>query len=350
MAVDNRALEGRARPDAIVAERRARKTSAPGEAVRRVRHVVFASLMHFAVAAQAASTDYTPAYIAAVVAVLVTAITAWTAQLRLRAQLRHDRELHDVGELRTVVDEAAGLTYVALDKISDAIVAAEEWAHAETKADAAALARHEAFVATWPMEGMAARLALRLTEQHLVYVSFQQFHHESKSAARQMPLTRPDIVDPDLWQTIPPSLRKARARFLGGLDETIGETRRGPGRLAVDVEDRTKGGVFAERDREMCEEVSPTVQSMSPVRKNGLKRYDGSPQLRRASLGKMDDLPRDGMIGRPSGKAGASCAPGAARCGHEIRTWIKPQTGCLRSRQQSAIGPAVDHANDRRRV
>jgi len=172
--------------------------------------------VYIALTAEAASPDYTPAYIAAVVAVVVTAITAWTAQVRLRAQLRHDRELHDVGELRSVVDEAAGLTYVALDKISDAIEAAEEWANSGSAVPEkrARAARHEACVATWPMEGMAARLVLRLTAEHRVYLSFQEFHHECKAAARKMPQTRPDILAPDSWQTIRPGLRQTRTRFL----------------------------------------------------------------------------------------------------------------------------------------
>src|SRR4051794_33008422 len=85
-----------------------------------------ASLVVFAQQASA-STDYTPAIIAAVVAFVGIVVAAWTAQKRQRAQLDHDRELHDLGELRTVVDEAAGITYTALDKLTDAMVAGEDW-------------------------------------------------------------------------------------------------------------------------------------------------------------------------------------------------------------------------------
>jgi len=176
---------------------------------------------------KAASPDYTPALIAAAVALLGIIIAAWTAQHRLRAQLAHDRELHDLGELRTVVDEAAAMTYTALDKLSDAMVAAEEWAnaggHNVIKQVAASDARHEAFLVIWPMENVAARLALRLTEQHAVYQAFQEFHHGCKQAARQLPhATPPDpILDPDRWSATRATLRDTRVAYVRQAHEVV---------------------------------------------------------------------------------------------------------------------------------
>src|SRR4051794_19919451 len=99
-------------------------------------------------AQQSTATDYTPALVAAGVALLGIIVAAWTAHSRLRSQLGHDRELYDLGELRTVLDEAAGLTYSAIDKLTDAMVAAEQWGHAgqnAAKQMAAMEARREAF-------------------------------------------------------------------------------------------------------------------------------------------------------------------------------------------------------------
>ena len=48
------------------------------------------------------------ALIAAVTALIGAAIAAITAGRRQRRELGHDRELADVGELRAVLDEAAG--------------------------------------------------------------------------------------------------------------------------------------------------------------------------------------------------------------------------------------------------
>jgi hypothetical protein len=135
--------------------------------------------------------------------------------------------LHDLGELRTVVDDAAGLTYAALDKLTDAMVAAEDWANAGTSGDneaaAAIAARHEAFAATWPMENMAARLALRLTEQHPVYIAFQEFHHLCKRAARQMPLNGPPdpILDPDRWSALRSDLQRTRTTYVRRAHEVV---------------------------------------------------------------------------------------------------------------------------------
>ncbi len=176
---------------------------------------------------QPAPTDYTPAIIAACVALVGILVAAWTAQKRLRVQLDHDRELHDLGELRTVVDEAAALTYTALDKLTDAMAAAEDWAIAGQsgvkEAVAAAAARHEAFVVIWPMENMAARLALRLTEQHPVYTAFQEFHHGCKQAARQMPLKNPPdpILEPDRWAALRAELRRTRVAYVRQAHEVV---------------------------------------------------------------------------------------------------------------------------------
>jgi hypothetical protein len=53
------------------------------------------------------AADHTPAWLAFVGALAVAVIAAATAQWRLYAQLRHDRELKDLDELRELLDECA---------------------------------------------------------------------------------------------------------------------------------------------------------------------------------------------------------------------------------------------------
>lgn len=57
--------------------------------------------------------DHTPAWLAFVGAIAVSIIAAATAQWRQRAQLRHDRELKDLDELRILLDECAQVIAVA---------------------------------------------------------------------------------------------------------------------------------------------------------------------------------------------------------------------------------------------
>lgn len=58
----------------------------------------------------------TAVWIAAGVALLGALVAAGTAQWRQRLELRHDRELADLTELRQVLDEAAALTYLVASR------------------------------------------------------------------------------------------------------------------------------------------------------------------------------------------------------------------------------------------
>jgi hypothetical protein len=51
--------------------------------------------------------DDTAAWLAFVGALIVASLAAGTAQVRLRRQLRHDRELRDLEELRSLLDDCA---------------------------------------------------------------------------------------------------------------------------------------------------------------------------------------------------------------------------------------------------
>jgi hypothetical protein len=55
----------------------------------------------------AVSADQTPAFLTFVGALILALIAAGTAQWRLRVQLRHDREIRDLEELRSLLDQCA---------------------------------------------------------------------------------------------------------------------------------------------------------------------------------------------------------------------------------------------------
>src|SRR4051794_38322231 len=97
------------------------------------------------------SIGSTAAWLAFAGAVLVAAIAAVTAQWRQRTQLRHDRTLADLAELRAVLDAAAEATFVVTEKLGVALGAAQEWEGADSRAprDPRPKAAKEARDAAW---------------------------------------------------------------------------------------------------------------------------------------------------------------------------------------------------------
>jgi hypothetical protein len=201
------------------------------------------------------AVDHTPAWLTFIGALLVAVLAAGTAQWRQHVQLRHDRELKqieldhenerlrtqlahdgdrqqaqlahdrelaDLAELREVLDEAAAMTWNAMNRLADAWQAADEWAaFPEGGEDKAAVNtarehRHAAFEAIWPMEGMLGRLALRIGD-HAVTRAFSDYHQAAKAAARAVPPTRPDEARLTVWRSEhAPQLRASRQAFVDG--------------------------------------------------------------------------------------------------------------------------------------
>jgi hypothetical protein len=177
---------------------------------------------------QVSEPDNTAVWLTLVGALLVALIAAGTAQWRLRVQLNHERQLHDLGELRAVLDEAAAMTWHAMNSLADAWQAADEWATPPAGDDPASSAatvkrcRHEAFEAIWPMEGMLGRLALRIGD-HAVTRAFSDYHQAARSAARAVPLTRPSEPRNDIWRDeYATPLRDSRQAFVDGGKQLVG--------------------------------------------------------------------------------------------------------------------------------
>ena len=194
----------------------------------------------------AGAADNTIAWLTFVGALLVATIAAATAQWRLRLQLRHDRELHDLGELREVLDEAAAMTFSGLDKLSDALIASAEWEEqevfvedpidAESARDTALLnldtdqrhrdnvrtARRDAYKVLWPMENMGARLALRLGQSDRVYATFGQFQLACRDVARAVPLERPPPGTANDLRAANKELGALRQEFIAEAQQLVG--------------------------------------------------------------------------------------------------------------------------------
>lgn len=181
------------------------------------------------------------AMIAGIVALTVARITAVTTNRRqaeqldhedqrLADQLAHDRELADVAELREVLDEAAVMTWNTMNKLTDAMQAADEWyeerlagkdeAHRARVKDL----RHEVFETIWPMEGMLGRLAIRLGTDHPVGVAFFQFNRASKAAARAVPFaSKPERPGIEGWrEEHGPAISASREEFVLGARQLVG--------------------------------------------------------------------------------------------------------------------------------
>jgi hypothetical protein len=126
--------------------------------------------MIFAAAAQAAdSSDNTAAWLTFVGAILVAALAAFTAQIRLRAQLKHDRELRDVEHLRSVLDEAAGLLETAIARLFEYGAARHDEDQTEEDIEEA---RERAVEARWAMERHERRLDIRLPRDEPAAVAY----------------------------------------------------------------------------------------------------------------------------------------------------------------------------------
>ena len=63
--------------------------------------------MHSASILGASTSDQTPAFLTFIGALLLATVAAGTAQWRQRVQLRYDREIRDLEELRSLLDECA---------------------------------------------------------------------------------------------------------------------------------------------------------------------------------------------------------------------------------------------------
>jgi hypothetical protein len=123
--------------------------------------------------------DNTAAWLAFLGAMIVAAIAAGTAQWRLRAQLKHDRRMRDLDELRRFLDEcaraasAASEAFLRVASHSPLVPRPRWWAPWRTAEERSLSEREETF---WKLNERVSplyqQLVLRVGEEHNIAKAF----------------------------------------------------------------------------------------------------------------------------------------------------------------------------------
>ena len=166
-----------------------------------------------------------PAWLAFFGALIVALLAAATAHHRQRAQLDHDRELHDLGELRCLLDEAAATAYVATNALAEGLDAAAEW-FADPDNEGARIrsdeARRAALKARSNLEAMTARIALRRGLGDEVYATYASLMLGCGDIVRALPWkTPPKDSVASLWDARK-QLDKIRFAFIDKAQAVVG--------------------------------------------------------------------------------------------------------------------------------
>ena len=139
-------------------------------------------------------SENVPAWLTLIGALSVAFIAAMTAGRRQAAQLDHDRHLHDLGELRGVLDEAAATAYSVHVELRWALSTAHVWAERPSDAHVTKEARKRAndlLEGRGRLDAMAARIALRLGHGDDTYAAFAALTRQLRQGVGSLPIERP---------------------------------------------------------------------------------------------------------------------------------------------------------------
>lgn len=139
-------------------------------------------------------TDNVPAWLTLIGALSVAIIAAVTASRRQAAQLDHDRQLHDLGELRGVLDEAAATAYSFHVELRWAQSAAQVWAEHQSDAEVKREVRkrvNDLLEGRGQLDAIAARIALRRGHLDDTYAAFAALIYQLRQGVGLLPIERP---------------------------------------------------------------------------------------------------------------------------------------------------------------
>lgn len=185
--------------------------------------------------------DHTPAWLAFTGALAVAILAAATAQWRQRVEIRHDRHMHDLGELRTLLDECAQVSAASSESLlqfSNLLAHSRLGEPADDSADAVRQivvdddttvdvngpfrsvddASAAVLTSARPIFGLYQRVLLRLGQNHsvsLALLELQGIYNVAPLTATEidgLPLGRPErLKQVEAWQA---GAREAHFTFL----------------------------------------------------------------------------------------------------------------------------------------